>query len=878
MHLLYACFSLLAGPITSPSDSLRADSLVAPLRPSTYAYQLAATNRLLGLVSHPLLAFKGLLPGLLVRPGSADPNQMPILHWRGIASVFQNESQPTLWVDGLPTLGVEDHAADDWDTLSLYHNALVPGALGAGAGLGVLGIQTKRVRWGADGRAVRSFGVSVTGGLARPVLPRLLNADEFRELARLNLNLPFPQPLNDRGANTDWLSEVSRRPMVRQVGISATGGTRHLGYYASINYLSNPGVARRSDYERLSTRINTDGRWLEGRLRVSLDGLFTQAKRQAIHPFTFFHATIFPPTDPVRLPNGEYTENPGSFFQRNPVAAFNQLDTSRSAQTFTGQARVSYELLPGFRLQMRTGLTRQLTEFRMLNRATLRGILPYYSDQERQGTSTQTLRSTWFSGDYARLWSRAALRLEGGYGFIDRKTEQYGFWIPSLTLGIAQFDTVRLGSQTISAYGQAFYQLGKRFNLSGQVRRDGSSLFGLNRKWGWYGAGTAQFVLVNKPWRKLDLLTITVNWATNWNGDALRPNYTVATLTTTERHFDGRNWVPTYTLNQQDNANLGPERQRLAGVGLNFSAWRGRLSGNLTAYDRLTTNGIWRYRFNYGGLDNVGKFQTQVANGISIQNRGFDGQVQWEVVQRKKMGWTMTLTTNYNQNKVVSLEPELSSMDFYHTERTYGSLSKRYLEAYVRPGYPVGAFFGNIVKGKTSNSSIYADHIWEDSNQNGRQDLDENAYLGSMQPRWQGSWQHQFRLKHWQFQVIFTRQSGGKAIPLNQQLRSYRYEIPYWNQLREAFNNLNEKPVRSYSLVISPFVENASFTRLENLTLSYSLPLPRNQHLDLSLTGWNLKVWTKYRGIDPELNYRGFESLTYYPYSRSVQLGASWRF
>lgn len=219
MYSRLACLHLILLQSAPAVDSTKTNR-VAHIRPITQPYQIAATQRLPGLVSHPLLAFKGLLPGLLIRPVSADPNQTPVLHWRGIASVFQNNSQPTIWVDGLPTLSIDDHTAGDWDTLTLHKNALVPGQFGAGAGLGVLSIQTKRARWGANGRAIRGLQVRATGGAAQPVALALLNTDEFREVAKRNLKVFKDDPLMpDQGANTDWLGEILRQPVVGQVGV-----------------------------------------------------------------------------------------------------------------------------------------------------------------------------------------------------------------------------------------------------------------------------------------------------------------------------------------------------------------------------------------------------------------------------------------------------------------------------------------------------------------------------------------------------------------------------------------------------------------------------------------------------------------------------------
>lgn len=367
----------------------------------------------------------------------------------------------------------------------------------------------------------------------------------------------------------------------------------------------------------------------------------------------------------------------------------------------------------------------------------------------------------------------------------------------------------------------------------------------------------------NVKW--LDELKLRAGFGMTGNQDFANYKSLFLVKTNGNFYYDGT-WSTAYAPASNANPDLSWEKKSEFNVGLDFSFLKGRLGGTIDYYYRLTTDLLYNYTvpvppYDYNYLfTNVGK----------ISNSGIEITINAIPVQTKHASWLTTLTFSHNTNKLVSFTNEQFSGQEYRIGWLNSPLacySQRLIE-----GESIGTFYGPEYEGLRSSGSIKVTQTNEK----------EWVKLGNAYPICDLGWSNNVKLWDFSLSATFRASIGGKAF---NQMRAVYESVNEFGLKNVLASWLDEPEFTGRVVYCSKYLEDASFLKLDNLTLAYNVPLKNRKvvkSLSFSLTGQNLFTLTAYKGVDPEVSRSGLtpgiEGLSYYPRTRVFTFGASIKF
>ena len=460
--------------------------------------------------------------------------------------------------------------------------------------------------------------------------------------------------------------------------------------------------------------------------------------------------------------------------------------------------------------------------------------------------------------------------------------------------GKASMGSYKNDDKLIGFFGRVSYGYDNRYNLLLSMRREGSSKFGKNHKWGNFPSASAGWNVMNEEfWKGLSIS----NW---WNELKLRAGYGVTGVIPSSSYqaltrydfgggryfYNNGKWVPGMVVASNPNPDLKWETSHEINVGIDWDMFNGRFGGSVDVYNKTTKDMLWWYdvpvppNLYPQTLANVGKMRN---TGVELLLRGIPVQV-------RDFEWTTTLTLSHNSNKLISLSNGMYETANQHPSGGLGepiSQSTHRLEV----GKPVDHYFGIKSVGVSENglwmvedpSTGEAVEITDDM----LPDDDMKQDLGNGLPKVYLGWSNTFRYKNFDLSMQFTGQFGFKI--LNEARAYYENNSINYNRLQSVL----EAPYGDRTLAgnqkqtfVSYYLENGDFLKLTNLTFGYTVPLKKNKFVNnirAYFSAENLFTITKYKGLDPELSNgdatsAGIERRDNYPTIRSFTLGLNINF
>ena len=465
----------------------------------------------------------------------------------------------------------------------------------------------------------------------------------------------------------------------------------------------------------------------------------------------------------------------------------------------------------------------------------------------------------------------------------------------------------------IGFFGRASYTYDNKYNAMASIRREGSSKFGNNHKWGTFKSASLGWTISNE-----DALQ-GIDWLSNlkiragYGETGVIPGSSYMSLNAYDYDAYGYHlneageWVPSLKVSQNPNPNLKWETTREYNLGLDWSVFDGRLGGSVDVYDKKTSDLL--YSYNVPVPPNL--YGSTMANVGKMSNKGIEVMVNAIPVKTKNFEWNTTITLAHNKNKLLSL-----SNDLYETDNfmeLWGGISDPiYVPTHcMEVGTGLGDFWGLKSVGVSKNGVV----LVEVSDGNGGWTVKEfdTSYnekenrqrLGNGLPKVVAGWNNTFRYKNFDLNLQFTGQFGYKI--LNVQRCFYENNSIAYNRLKSAANwhgavdnNLNPviDPATGQQMQVqlsnsmaqgfwSDHLENGDFLKLTNATLGYTFNMNGNatkycNSIRMYVSGQNLFCITGYSGLDPEVsNYfqtPGVDNRDKYPTTRSFSLGLNINF
>ena len=429
----------------------------------------------------------------------------------------------------------------------------------------------------------------------------------------------------------------------------------------------------------------------------------------------------------------------------------------------------------------------------------------------------------------------------------------------------------------ISFLGRINYSFKSRYLLTLSMRRDGSSVFGANNKWGDFPSASVAWRLNEESFmsgiESLNELKLRAGYGVTGNQQGLRAqqsNELVGANGVT--YFNGSR--TNYSVYQNANPDLKWETRYQTNVGLDFAMFDNRLFGSIDAYSATTKNLL----FDYAVSQEQFLFPTLTANVGSLRNEGLEFTLNYVVLRNDNMSLTLGGNVSFLRNEVLELSGELNGDKLNTDYAGWGT------NLYLIKGQPVGTF--NILShsGKDANNEeTVVDQNGDGIIDQGNQSPDRTMQ-GSALPTYTYAFNPTFTYKNFDMSLTF-RGSGGNKI-----YNQVKPKFSYFENLGKSnlFASSTEEGLYTSKYGSNLWLEDGSFLRFENINLGYKINTGKMKHitgLRVSLTASNLYVWTKYTGLDPEVNVGGGNSDTkfgidngIYPRTRSIALGLNVNF
>lgn len=804
---------------------------------------------------------QGKVAGLSISRPGGDPNGGFNIRLRGLSSLGAG-NQPLVVIDG--QIGADLNSVDPNDIASIdvLKDASAAAIYGTRGSAGVLIVTTKR---GVSGRNTVSYNGFVSAEDPARFTP-VMSPEEYVAAGGANM-----------GSKTNWYDEISRTAISHVHSLSLSGGNNGTTYSASINYRNNQGVAINTGFKQLNGRFSLTQRALKNRLVFNLDAAATRRRSQLGHSEAFKYAAIFNPTAPVYSDDPRYNLSGGGYFESNfvdyanPVAVLLQNRNDNNVKRINLQGTAEVEIVKGLKF---------LTRYAIQNSSNFRtAFLPRTSFHSRNflGVSGFARGGYAYKADdesfnhlyentltFDRRFNRVNLTALGGYSYQEFINEGMSMGAGNFVTdasadniataldfaaGRANVFSYKNGSRLKAFFGRVNLNYDNFAFLQATLRREGSTQFGENNRWGMFPAVSAGFDvarLVDIP--KVNNLKLRASYGVT---GSLPPSSYLSLLTFTAqtgRDFYAGNeaWLQPYGPNRNANPNLKWETKAEVDFGVDFSMFNSRLSGTADYYNRTTSDLI----FNVTVPVPPNLATTTWLNIGEMKSKGFELALSYDVLRDRSFEWTTGGNLATYNVELSSLNKDVAGSFVGATNLgTPGQEATQITRA--MEGYPIGILYGLRYQGIDRNGK----YIFEDRNNDGKIDANDRDIIGNGLPDFEFGFTNTFRYRNFDLN-FFLRGSIGHDL-----INTYRafYENPgvitSYNVVKSKYYNPGIKDAQLFS---SLFVEKASFAKLDNATLGYTFPVRNGgpiRNLRAYLTGQNLFVITNYTGVDPEVRY-----------------------
>ncbi len=821
---------------------------------------------------------QGKVAGLTITTASGDVTSQQSIRLRGTSSLT-GSSEPFVVIDGVPGLSLNSVAPQDIESISVLKDASASAIYGSRSASGVILITTKK---GLQNKTT----VDYNGYVAFDVLsnkPDVLTADEYRQWATdNNVNIS----VFDKGANTDWFDEISRTGISQNHDFSVSGAGAKNGYRISVSYLDQEGVMIDNYQKRLNTRFALNQKALNDHLDINISGGMNQRDYQSTTTYNFVLAYNVVPTIPVKYDDGTWWDS-DEYDQGNPVRNMEYNMAPRKTNQIFVNGKADLKILNG----LTAGINFYTERFSY-------DASNYSDSRTRQGrasngfasrsneTSDKLLLET--TVNYARKFGVHDVNILGGYSYEDFYTQssfaQNRYFVTNLfgpnNLGAGeQLLTGDVGSSAsmyklISFFGRVNYSLADKYILSASLRRDGSSKFGPDNKWGTFPSVSAAWRIIDESFMQgasswMDELKIRAGYGVSGNQSGLASYQSLALYGTSGLYWDNGAWHTAYAVSQNPNPALKWETTSMFNIGVDFSFWNARLNGTIEYYDKLTEDLLYNYPVPVPPY----LYATIAANVGSMSNKGIELTLSGDVIRKGDWRWTVSVNAAHNENKIESLSNEEFTTSSIKTGSAWvrgGSTNTTHI---IQEGYQVGQFYGPECLGIDETGKYIINDMIDGV---AGFTVADYTYIGEAQPLLTYGINSTTTYKNFELNLFFRGVYGNDVLNFSKMSYANLQWLPGANVLSTALTmGLKQSPYYN-----SFYIEDGSFARLDNMTLAYSL-LPKDMlgvsRIRFYGTIHNLLTITKYKGVDPEVPMSGLdpgvEGREYYPKTRTYMLG-----
>jgi TonB-linked SusC/RagA family outer membrane protein len=839
-----------------------------------------------------LQALQGKVAGVLVTPTSGSPGAGAVIRIRGTGTL--NNSNPFYVLDGMLLDNIDFLNSNDIESIEVLKDASATAIYGSRGANGVIIVTTKK------GTAKKStIGLSAYYGtqeLGKKIA--LTNATEYaklRNIAAKNFGQPEPYKNPESlGVGTDWQNEIFRTAPIQNINLSARGGSEKMTYSISGDYMKQDGILKNGDFQRLSLRINNDYK-LNNFIKIG-HNLSIIDERSNYAAGTLYNAYYAPPTVAPIDSLGKFGNTTSDGSVANPTAQI-FYERYNSGNTFRTVGNMYLDITPLKGLTFRSNVGLELSNSESKRFLPVFKVTDIHKNEVNfvEARRSKTQNRLWENTlTYDKTYGKHRFSLLAGItaqtyddDFISGRATDLPNDVNNIEADIESLLYLRAGTKGFSViddaghwrlYSNLFrlnYVFNEKYLLTASMRRDGSSKFGKNRRFG-------TFPSVAVGWRlKEEAFLKDVSWLSNlklrgsWgvignekiNEDAKSPPVTDrldAVFGQDEKFFPGA------SITRLSNPDLHWEETRQSDIGLEIGLLDNRLSAEIDWYNRNTYDILAELPIPAF----IGAAAPPIVNAAKVQNTGFDINLRWQDRVKKDFGYNIGFILSTVHNEVLGLGEGKTEI-FSGGVGEGGKLGTRTVV-----GLPIGAYYGYKVAGvyqnaeqvktlpKRSNETplkdvLPGDLIYADLDGDGVITTKDRTYLGNAIPNLILSCNIGADFMGFDFSIQINSVQGNTVLNAKRLARfsTGNFESTFLNGwTAEGTSNFEPRVTiggRNYE-VSDRFLEDGSFTSIRNAQIGYTLPLSiarkmKVQSLRIYAAATNLKMWTNYSGYTPEI-------------------------
>ena len=852
-------------------------------------------------------AIQGRASGVTVI-NSGEPGSNVTFRIRGTGTIQNNN--PLIVVDGMPLNGgLNQINMSDVESINILKDASSTAIYGSRGANGVVMITTKR---GAKG-GILNFD-TFTGIQSVSNMIKVLDASQYAQLNNemlanggLTPNPEFANP-SSLGAGTNWLAALFNPSILSSYSLSYGDRSEKSNLYVSTSYFNQKGVVLNTNYDRYIVQINGDTK-LKSFLKVG-NSVKLQHDIKKNGSYDIKGTILSLPTRPIYDTNGNWAgpgSNPLLYGDiDNPIGKATIVENSTKGYNIQGNIYAEAEIIKDLKFKSLGGIETNIWYNRTWSPKYSWGVKSQENSYLFEG-SNRSITLLWDNTlTYDKTIGKHHINAVLGssaqnnkYNYLSASVQKFASDnTQQIDNGILQ--PVQHGNASewaiMSYLGRVNYNFANKYYVTATIRRDGSSRFGMDNRWGWFPSAALAWRISNENFLKnsnvINNLKLRLGYGITGNQEI--GNYSFSSSYNTYLYNFNNSYVSAVLPTVLPNPNVKWEGQEQYNAGFDLDLFNNRISLIVDGYVKNTNDML--VPMSVPVTSGYSDVYVPSINAGKIQNKGFEVTLSTKNIIKNDFKWSSDAVFSYNKNNVESINSD--------TPIITASGGFNSAIGLIKAGYPVNVFYGYITDGifqnqdevdrhavqmpgsNSATSTSPGDIRFKDLNNDGVINDKDRTVIGNPNPKFTFSLNNTFNYKNFDLTIFLQGSYGNDIFNANRMyteamsiiqnqstavLGRWTGEGTSNNIPRAIYGDPNQN-----SRVSDRYIEDGSYLKIKNINLSYTLPkavFGQNfNSVKIFVSAQNLVTWTKYSGFDPEVPVNGIDNGTY-PITRTVSLG-----
>ena len=852
-------------------------------------------------------AIQGRASGVTVI-NSGEPGSNVTFRIRGTGTIQNNN--PLIVVDGMPLNGgLNQINMSDVESINILKDASSTAIYGSRGANGVVMITTKR---GAKG-GILNFD-TFTGIQSVSNMIKVLDASQYAQLNNemlanggLTPNPEFANP-SSLGAGTNWLAALFNPSILSSYSLSYGDRSEKSNLYVSTSYFNQKGVVLNTNYDRYIVQINGDTK-LKSFLKIG-NSVKLQHDIKKNGSYDIKGTILSLPTRPIYDTNGNWAgpgSNPLLYGDiDNPIGKATIVENSTKGYNIQGNVYAEAEIIKDLKFKSLGGIETNIWYNRTWSPKYSWGVKSQENSYLFEG-SNRSITLLWDNTlTYDKTIGKHHINAVVGssaqnnkYNYLSASVQKFASDnTQQIDNGILQ--PVQHGNASewaiMSYLGRVNYNFADKYYVTATIRRDGSSRFGMDNRWGWFPSAALAWRISNENFLKnsnvINNLKLRLGYGITGNQEI--GNYSFSSSYNTYLYNFNNSYVSAVLPTVLPNPNVKWEGQEQYNAGFDLDLFNNRISLIVDGYVKNTNDML--VPMSVPVTSGYSDVYVPSINAGKIQNKGFEVTLSTKNIIKNDFKWSSDAVFSYNKNNVESINSD--------TPIITASGGFNSAIGLIKAGYPVNVFYGYITDGifqnqaevdrhavqmpgsNSATSTSPGDIRFKDLNNDGVINDKDRTVIGNPNPKFTFSLNNTFNYKNFDLTIFLQGSYGNDIFNANRMyteamsiiqnqstavLGRWTGEGTSNNIPRAIYGDPNQN-----SRVSDRYIEDGSYLKIKNINLSYTLPktvFGQNfNSVKIFVSAQNLVTWTKYSGFDPEVPVNGIDNGTY-PITRTVSLG-----